>query len=56
MRSLSVQEPRDVSRTFTAALPLTPVSLRARAAWWLLLNLLRIPGAARLLVKLRRGA
>lgn len=31
------------------ALPLPTASWRARAGWWLLLNLLRLPGAARLL-------
>ena len=51
-----MQEPQDVSRTFTAALTLPRATRRARAAWWLLLNLLRIPGAARLLARLRRDA
>ena len=40
---------RDVSDRFLGALPLPRASWRARTGWWLLLNLLRLPGAARLL-------
>jgi hypothetical protein len=32
-----------------AALPLPTASWRTRAGWWLLLTVLRVPGAARLL-------
>jgi len=39
-----------------AALPLPRASWRARAGWWLLLNLLRLPGAARLLLWYRSRA
>ncbi len=47
---------RDVSREFLGALPLPQASWRTRAGWWLLLNLLRIPGAVRLLRWLRSRA
>jgi hypothetical protein len=47
---------RDVSREFLGALPLPQASWRARSGWWLLLNLLRIPGAVQLLRRLRSRA
>ena len=40
---------RDVSGAFMGALTLPAVSGRARGGWYLLLNLLRVPGMARLL-------
>jgi hypothetical protein len=40
---------RDVSSAFMAALTLPTASARARGGWYLLLNLLRLPGMARLL-------
>ena len=47
---------RDVSREFLGALPLPQASRRALSGWWLLLNLLRIPGAVQLLRRLRGRA
>jgi hypothetical protein len=47
---------RDVSREFLGALSLPSAPWRTRAAWWLLLTVLRIPGAARLLQWLRGRA
>jgi hypothetical protein len=44
---------QDVSKQFMSALQLPKASWRARAGWWLLLNVLRLPGAARLLAVLR---
>ena len=44
---------RDVSGAFMGALTLPTASGRARAGWYLLLNLLRVPGMARLLEKIR---
>ena len=44
---------RDVSGAFMAALTLPSASARARGGWYLLLNLLRLPGLARLLEILR---
>jgi hypothetical protein len=44
---------RDVSGAFMGALTLPMVSARARGGWYLLLNLLRVPGMARVLEKLR---
>jgi hypothetical protein len=40
---------RDVSGAFMGALTLPTASARARGGWYLLLNLLRVPGMARLL-------
>jgi hypothetical protein len=53
---MTVPNHRDVSREFLAALQLPQASWRARSGWWLLLNLLRIPGAAQLLQWLRSRA
>ncbi len=50
---MSAPQHRDVSREFMDALQLPQSSWRARGGWWLLLNLLRVPGAARLLRWLR---
>jgi len=46
---VSTPTQRDVSAKFMGALPLPRASWRARLGWWLLLNLLRLPGAAPLL-------
>lgn len=43
----------DVSREFFAAVPPTPARLGPRIGWMLLLNLLRVPGMAGLLQRLR---
>ena len=53
---MSAPRHRDVSREFMGALQLPRASWRARSGWWLLLNLLRIPGMARLLERLRSRA
>ena len=50
---MSSLKQRDVSREFLGALPLPSPSWRVRAGWWLLLNLLRVPGAVQLLRWLR---
>jgi len=53
----AVQVHRDVGDAFAGVLPRFGVSWRVRLGWLLLLNLLRVPGAARLLGRLRaRGA
>ncbi len=44
---------RDVSGAFMTAVTLPGASARARGGWYLLLNLLRLPGMARLLDILR---
>jgi hypothetical protein len=44
---------RDVSGAFMDVLTLPTASARARGSWYLLLNLLRVPGMARLLEKFR---
>ncbi len=44
---------RDVSSAFMAALTLPTASGRARSGWYLLLNLLRLPGVARLVAMIR---
>ena len=44
---------RDVSGAFMGALTLPTASARARGGWYLLLNLLRLPGMARLLEMIR---
>ncbi len=49
----SVQLHRDVAAPFFAAVPPAPVPLRARLGWSLLLQVLRLPGAAALLSRLR---
>ncbi len=43
----------DVSAAFMGALKLPTASAHARGGWYLLLNLLRVPGMARLLEKFR---
>jgi hypothetical protein len=49
----AVQVHRDCSAAFAAALPGQVAPWTARAGWWLLLGLLRLPGMARLLHRLR---
>jgi hypothetical protein len=49
----AVQVHRGVGAAFALALPRFAAPLPLRAGWWLLLNLLRLPGAARLLGWLR---
>ncbi|MGH8144136.1 MAG: hypothetical protein ACREU2_16680 [Steroidobacteraceae bacterium] len=49
----SVQVHREVARAFFGAVPPVRVPLATRLGWMLLLGLLRLPGAARLLAKLR---
>jgi hypothetical protein len=49
----SMQVHRDVGREFFRAVPPPRVSLRRRLGWTLLLLLLRLPGAGRLLSRLR---
>ncbi len=44
---------RDVSSAFMGALTLPTASRRARGGWYLLLNLLRLPGVARLVAMIR---
>ena len=53
-RAIHVQ--RDVSAAFAAAVPPSRASVTSRAGWMLLLNLVRVPGALRLLQRLRSGA
>ena len=43
----------DVSKAFFAAVPPAPVRWGPRIGWALLLNLLRVPGVAALLQRLR---
>ena len=50
-RSLHVHRP--IAREFFGAVPAAEATLRARCGWALLLNVLRIPGAAWLLNKIR---
>ena len=54
----AVQVHRGAALAFAHSLPQVAVPWRVRAGWWLLLNLLRVPGMARLLRNLRdrRGA
>jgi hypothetical protein len=53
----AVQVHRDAAAAFAGVLPHFPAPRRVRLGWLLLLNLLRLPGAARLLGWLRaRGA
>jgi len=49
----AVQVHRAAAAAFAAALPRIASPWPARAGWWLLLNLLRVPGAAQLLGRLR---
>jgi hypothetical protein len=55
LQARAVQLHRDVSAEFFRAVPPQRVPLRMGLGWWLLLSLLRIPGAASLL-RLIRGA
>jgi hypothetical protein len=48
-----VQVHRAAANAFAAALPRIRAPWTTRAGWWLLLNLLRLPGMARLLQSLR---
>jgi hypothetical protein len=50
-RAMHVQ--RDVAAAFAAAVPPCRASAASRAGWTVLLNLVRIPGALRLLQRLR---
>jgi hypothetical protein len=49
----SVQVHRGAAAAFAAALPRIEAPWTTRAGWWLLLKLLRLPGMARLLRRLR---
>jgi hypothetical protein len=53
LRARAVQVHRQAARPFYAAIPATPVPLRVRLGWSVLLSALRLPGAGRLLRKLR---
>jgi len=48
-----VQVHRAAAAAFAAALPRISPPWTTRAGWWLLLNLLRLPGMAKLLQSLR---
>ena len=50
----AVQVHRGAAAAFARALPQPPNPWSTRAQWWLLLNLLRIPGVARLLGRFSR--
>jgi hypothetical protein len=49
----AVQVHRGAAAAFAVALPRIAAPWTARAGWWLLLNLLRLPGAAQLLRRFR---
>ncbi len=49
----AVQVHRDCATAFAGALPRMVAPWTTRAGWWLLLGLLRVPGMARLLHRLR---
>ena len=49
----AVQVHRDAGSAFASALPRIRAPWTTRAGWWLLLNLLRVPGMAPLLRRLR---
>jgi hypothetical protein len=51
----AVQVHRDVAAAFDAVLPRFGVAWSVRLGWLVLLNVLRVPGAARLLGRLRAG-
>lgn len=53
LRVRGVQVHRGAAAAFAAALPRISAPWRTRAGWWLLLNILRLPGTARLLQSLR---
>jgi hypothetical protein len=53
LNARAVQVHRDVAHIFYQALPPVPVSPATRLGWWLLLNLLRLPGLAPWLQRLR---
>ena len=53
LHARAAQVHRQAARAFYAAIPPTPVPLRVRLGWSVLLAALRIPGAGRLLGKLR---
>ena len=53
LQARAVQVHRQAARAFYAAIPATPVPLRVRLGWSVLLTALRIPGAGRWLRKLR---
>lgn len=55
LQARAVQLHRDAAAEFFGAVPPPRVPLRVRLGWWLLLWLLRIPGAASLL-RMIRGA
>jgi len=48
-----MQVHRDATRAFFGALPPPRVPRTTRLGWWLLLGLLRVPGAACLLARWR---
>ena len=50
----AAQVHRSAATAFAGSLPQITVPRGVRAGWWLLLNLLRVPGMARLLRYLRR--
>ena len=52
----AVQLHRSVGRAMFAAVPPQPVPRWLRAAWWLLLSVLRIPGVGKLLLSSRDQA
>jgi hypothetical protein len=56
LQARSVQLHRDAATAFFEAVPPPRVPLRLRLSWWLLLNVLRIPGAAALVKKFRGAA
>lgn len=49
----AVQVHRPAAAAFEAALPRNPAPWSVRAGWFVLLNLVRVPGMARLLQKIR---
>jgi hypothetical protein len=53
LQARSAQLHRDSAAAFFGAVPPPRVPLRLRLGWWLLLTLLRIPGAGRLLGRFR---
>jgi len=53
LNARAVQIHREVAHAFYQALPPVPVTWGTRARWWLLLNLLRVPGLAPWLQRLR---
>jgi len=52
----AAQVHRGAAAAFAAALPQVSAPWSTRAGWWLLLNLLRLPGMTRLLRRVRAGS